>query len=154
MYLEDFNYSLPKNLIAKRPTDKRRSKILICSKKKILSFEKILNELSGEDVLVFNNTKVIPSIIKGVYDNKEIKFTLLQNFQTYCWKVFIKPAKKVKENTVIKFKNDLYCTVINKKSVIAEVKFNHKYETVIAAKLEENTNDDIPVYTVIPYKYD
>ena len=34
MYLEDFNYSLPKNLIAKRPTDRRESKILICSKKK------------------------------------------------------------------------------------------------------------------------
>ena len=30
MYLEDFNYSLPKNLIAKRPSDRRESKILIC----------------------------------------------------------------------------------------------------------------------------
>ena len=131
MYLEDFNYSLPKNLIAKRPTDRRRSKVLVCCKKKIISFEDILDELDKDDVLVFNNTKVIPSIIKGVYDNKEIKFTLLQNFQEYHWKVFIKPAKKVKENTVIKFKNNLFCTVINKKSVISEVRFNQKYEIVI-----------------------
>ena len=34
MFLEDFNYSLPEKLIAKRPTDRRESKILICKKKK------------------------------------------------------------------------------------------------------------------------
>ena len=33
MFLEDFNYSLPEKLIAKRPTDRRESKILICKKK-------------------------------------------------------------------------------------------------------------------------
>ena len=50
MYLEDFNYSLPKNLIAKRPTDKRESKILICNKKKIINFKNIFNELDKDDV--------------------------------------------------------------------------------------------------------
>ena len=44
MYLEDFNYSLPKDLIAKRPTDRRESKILICSKKKIINFKNIFTE--------------------------------------------------------------------------------------------------------------
>ena len=131
MYLEDFNYYLPSNLIAQRPTNTRKSKVLLCSKKKIINFEDILNELNKDDVLIFNNTKVMPSIIKGLFDNKEIKLTLLNNFQSYYWKVFIKPAKKVKENVVIKFNNDLHCTVLNKQTVIAEVRFNHKYETVI-----------------------
>ena len=131
MYLEDFNYSLPKNLIAKRPTDRRESKILICSKKKIISFKNLLNELDKDDVLIFNNTKVLPSVITGLCNGKEIKLTLLNNFQTYFWKVFIKPAKKVKVNEVINFKNDLYCNLIKKDSVIAEVRFNRKYETVI-----------------------
>ena len=97
MQLEEFNYALPINLIAKRPTKKRQSKVLLCNKKKIIAFEDILNELDKDDVLIFNNTKVIPSIIKGIHNNKEIKFTLLKNFQTYCWEVFIKPAKKVKD---------------------------------------------------------
>ena len=131
MYLEDFDYSLPESLIAKRPTNRRKSKILICSKKIIINFEQILNELDNDDVLVFNNTKVMPSIITGVYNDKEIKFTLLKNYQTYFWKVFIKPAKKVKENSIIKFNNSLYCKIINKNSVIALVRFNHKYERVI-----------------------
>ena len=132
MFLEDFNYSLPEKLIAKRPTDRRESKILICKKKKIVSFKEILSELDKNDVLVFNNTKVMPSVIKGFYNGKEIQLTLLKNFQTYFWKVFIRPAKKVKENAVIKFDNNLYCKLIKKKSVIAEVKFNKRYEKLIS----------------------
>ncbi len=145
MYLEDFNYSLPKNLIAKRPTDRRESKILICSKKKIINFNNIFNELDKDDVLIFNNTKVLPSVIDGVCNGNEIKFTLLKNFQTYFWKVFIKPAKKVKLNEVIKFKNGLFCKLIKKDSVIVEVKFNQKYEAVISY-LNKFGNLPLPPY--------
>ena len=145
MYLEDFNYSLPKNLIAKRPTDRRESKILICSKKKIISFKNILNELDKDDVLIFNNTKVLPSVIEGICNGKEIKFTLLKNFQTYFWKAFIKPAKKVKVNEVINFKNDLHCKLVKKDSVIAVVKFNKKYEEVISY-LNKYGNLPLPPY--------
>ena len=145
MYLEDFNYSLPKNLIAKRPTDRRESRILICSKKKIINFNNILNELDKDDVLIFNNTKVLPSVIEGICNENKIKFTLLKNFQTYFWKVFIKPAKKVKVNEVINFKNDLYCKLIKKDSVIAVVKFNQKYEEVISY-LNKFGNLPLPPY--------
>ena len=145
MYLEDFNYSLPKNLIAKRPTDRRESKILICSKKKIINFKNIFNELDKDDVLVFNNTKVLPSVIEGVCNGNQVKFTLLKNFQTYFWKVFIKPLKKVKLNEVINFKNGLSCKLINKDSVIVEVRFNQKYEAVISY-LNKFGNLPLPPY--------
>ena len=145
MYLEDFNYSLPKNLIAKRPTDRRESKILICSKKKIINFKNIFNELDKDDVLVFNNTKVLPSVIEGVCNGNQVKFTLLKNFQTYFWKVFIKPLKKVKLNEVINFKNGLSCKLIKKDSVIVEVRFNQKYEAVISY-LNKFGNLPLPPY--------
>ena len=145
MYLEDFNYSLPKNLIAKRPTDRRESKILICNKKKIINFNYIFNELDKGDVLIFNNTKVLPSVIEGVCNGNEVKFTLLKNFQTYFWKAFIKPAKKAKLNEVIKFKNDLSCKLIKKDSVIVEVRFNQKYEAVISY-LNKFGNLPLPPY--------
>ena len=145
MYLEDFNYSLPKNLIAKRPTDRRESKILICSKKKIINFKNIFNELDKDDVLIFNNTKVLPSVIEGVCNGNEVKFTLLKNFQTYFWKVFIKPLKKVKLNEVINFKNGLSCKLIKKDSVIVEVRFNQKYEAVISY-LNKFGNLPLPPY--------
>ena len=79
MYLEDFNFSLPKKLIAKRPDAKKKSKVLICSKQKIIDFNQILDEFNQDDILVFNNTKVIPSVIKGIQDGKEIKLTLRVN---------------------------------------------------------------------------
>ena len=145
MYLEDFNYSLPKDLIAKRPTDRRESKILICSKKKIINFKNILNELDKDDVLIFNNTKVLPSVIEGVCNGNEVKFTLLKNFQSYFWKVFIKPLKKVKLNEVINFKNGLSCKLIKKDSVIVEVRFNQKYEAVISY-LNKFGNLPLPPY--------
>ena len=145
MYLEDFNYSLPKNLIAKRPTDRRESKILICSKKKIINFKNLLSELDKDDVLIFNNTKVLPSVVEGVCNGNEVKFTLLKNVQTYFWKVFIKPAKKIKLNEVIKFKNDLSCKLIKKDSVIAEVRFNQKYQAVISY-LNKFGNLPLPPY--------
>ena len=104
---------MPKNLIAKRPTDKRESKILICKKKKILNFKNICSELDKDDVLIFNNTKVLPSVIEGIFNGNQVKFTLLKNYQTYFWKVFIKPAKKVKLNDVIKFKNGLTKLVVH-----------------------------------------
>ena len=145
MYLEDFKYSLPTNLIAKRPTDRRESKILICSKKKIINFKNLLSELDKDDVLIFNNTKVLPSVVEGVCNGNEVKFTLLKNVQTYFWKVFIKPAKKIKLNEVIKFKNDLSCKLIKKDSVIAEVRFNQKYQAVISY-LNKFGNLPLPPY--------
>ena len=145
MYLEDFNYSLPKDLIAKRPANRRESKILICNKKKIINFQNIFNELDKDDVLIFNNTKVLPSVIEGVCNGNEVKFTLLKNSQTYLWKVFIKPAKKVKLNEVINFKNGLSCKLIKKDSVIVEVRFNQKYEAVISY-LNKFGNLPLPPY--------
>ena len=145
MYLEDFNYSLPKDLIAKRPTNRRESKILICNKKKIINFQNIFNELDKDDILIFNNTKVLPSVIEGVCNGNEVKFTLLKNFQTYFWKVFIKPLKKVKLNEVINFKNGLSCKLIKKDSVIVEVRFNQKYEAVISY-LNKFGNLPLPPY--------
>ena len=145
MHLEDFNYSLPKDLIAKRPTDRRESKILICSKKKIINFKNIFNELDKDDVLIFNNTKVLPSVLEGVCNGNGVTFTLLKNFQNYFWKVFIKPAKKVRLNEVINFKNGLSCKLIRKDSVIAEVRFNKKYEAVISY-LNKFGNLPLPPY--------
>ena len=101
MDLEDFDFSLPKELIAKRPEKKNKSKLLICKNKKIIDFKNILLEFTDEDVLIFNDTKVIPTIIKGYCNGKELKVTLLENKSQNYWKVFVKPSKKVKENEVV-----------------------------------------------------
>ena len=66
MKLENFNYDLPTNLIAQEPAEPRDSCRLMLVDKKTgewehQSFRDILNEIRAGDVLVFNNTKVIPA---------------------------------------------------------------------------------------------
>ena len=66
MKLEDFNYVLPKELIAQQPAEPRDSCRLLMVDKKTgewqhRRFRDILDEIRPGDVFVFNNTKVIPA---------------------------------------------------------------------------------------------
>src|SRR4030042_5564062 len=70
MKIEDFDYFLPPDLIAQEPTKVRdQSNLLVLKRKSAkilhLKFTKIVDLLSSNDVLVFNNTKVIPARLKG-----------------------------------------------------------------------------------------
>ena len=74
MHLDDFNYILPKELVAQSPADKTaQSKLLLSDDKKIIAFKSLVDNLTDKDILVFNDTKVIPVVIKGSLNNKEIK---------------------------------------------------------------------------------
>ena len=70
MKLEDFNYVLPKELIAQQPAEPRDSCRLLMVDKKTgewqhRRFRDILDEIRPGDVFVFNNTKVIPARLFG-----------------------------------------------------------------------------------------
>ena len=70
MKLELFDYDLPKSHIAQHPKDKRdHSKLLVVDREKQTTkdclFYDILDELNSNDVLVMNNTKVIPARLIG-----------------------------------------------------------------------------------------
>ncbi len=70
MKKSDFNFDLPKNLIAQHPTKERTQSRLLCLDKKTgktedLNFSDILSLLNEGDLLVFNDTKVIPARLFG-----------------------------------------------------------------------------------------
>ena len=119
MHLDDFNYFLPKELIAQSPADKTaQSKLLLSDDNKIIDFNNLVDNLTDKDVLVFNDTKVMPVVIKGSLNNKEIKVTLLESLGSCKWKAFIKPAKKVNRGDVIDFRDGLSLTVNKKKTLL------------------------------------
>ncbi len=125
MKLNDFDYFLPKELIAQRPTGiKKNSKLLITKNKKIIDFNCIYNSLSENDFLVFNDTKVMPVVLKGEFNKKDLKITLIEKEKNNIWKAFLKPSRKVNINEEIIFHEGLSCVVIKKKSTIAYLKFN------------------------------
>ena len=146
MQLDDFNYLLPKELIAQSPADKTtQSKLLLSDNNKIIEFKSLVNNLTDKDILVFNNTKVMPVVIKGYLKNKEIKVTILESMGRYIWKAFIKPARKVNQGDVIDFKEGLSLRVKKKEKSIATIKFSFNKKELLSY-LSKYGNLPLPPY--------
>ena len=110
MKTDDFDYYLPEELIAQTPLKKREeSRLLVLDKdtgKKIDDkFYNIINYLKEGDVLVLNDTKVMPARIIGTKEETGalIELLLLKNKEKDNWECLVKPAKRVKEGTIISF---------------------------------------------------
>ena len=110
MKTDDFNFYLPEELIAQTPLKKRdSSKLLVLDKKtgeiEHRHFSDIIEYLEPNDVLVMNNTKVIPARLYGVKEetNAVIEILMLKTTSDDCWECLAKPAKRVKVGTVINF---------------------------------------------------
>lgn len=114
MKTEDFDYYLPEELIAQTPLLKRdSSRLLILDKKtgqiEHKHFSEIINYLNKGDVLVLNDTKVMPARLYGVKEetNASIEILMLKENSTNTWTCLAKPAKRVKEGSIIKFSDKL-----------------------------------------------
>lgn len=121
MLVNEFDYNLPEELIAQVPSSSRElSKMLVMEKisGKIehKNFFDITNYLTENDVLILNNTKVIPARLIGYKQDTgaKIEIFLLKNPQEKRWECLIKPAKRVKEGTIIEFSDSLKAKVIGR----------------------------------------
>jgi S-adenosylmethionine:tRNA ribosyltransferase-isomerase len=110
MKTDDFDYELPERLIAQTPLLKRdESRLLVLDKitgniehKK---FNNIIDYLDENDVLVLNDTKVLPARLIGVKEetNAVIEILLLKNIGGDEWECLAKPAKRIKVGTIVSF---------------------------------------------------
>lgn len=113
MKTSDFDYELPENLIAQFPTQKRsESKMLVLDKSKQTlehkHFYDIVDYLTDNDILVLNNTKVIPARLFGKKETgAKIEVFLLKDLKNGRWEVLMKPAKRVHLNDKIKISDEL-----------------------------------------------
>jgi len=114
MKTDDFDFYLPEELIAQTPIEKRdSSKLMVLDKEsgeiKHETFHNIISYLNKGDVLVLNDTKVLPARLIGEKEetNATIEILLLKNIENDDWECLVKPAKRVKEGTVISFGNGL-----------------------------------------------
>ena len=110
MKTDDFDFELPTHLIAQTPLEKRdSSKLLILDKKtgeiEHKHFSDIIDYLRQDDVLVLNDTKVIPARLYGVKEetNAGIEILMLKELESDTWECLTKPAKRVKKDTIISF---------------------------------------------------
>ena len=116
MKVSDFNYDLPKKLIAQHPMEKRdESRLMVLHRdtKQIedKTFKDVIDYLEPGDCLVRNNTKVIPARlygkIVGKTSEKLVEFLLLKQLENDNWEVMVRPGKKLREGVKVDFGDGL-----------------------------------------------
>lgn len=108
--VELFDFHLPEELIAQVPLKERdASRLMVLQKDNgelnHESFKSIINYLQAGDCLVLNNTRVMPARLFGIKEDTgaSIEILLLKQQEDDIWETLVKPAKRVKEGTVITF---------------------------------------------------
>ena len=109
MKVSDFNYELPEELIAQTPILKRdESRLMVLNREnKTIEhkiFKDIIDYLKPGDVLVRNNTKVIPARIYGKKETgANVEFLLLKNIEGDIWETIVRPGNKLHVGTKVIF---------------------------------------------------
>ena len=112
-------YELPQEQIAQTPAEPRDSAKLLVYNRQVgvvehKVFRDIINYLKPNDVLVINNTKVIPARLLGqkAETGAKIEIFLLRRHNLTNWEVLAKPAKRLKVGTIVNFSKELSCKVL------------------------------------------
>ena len=152
MRTDDFDFYLPEELIAQTPLEKRdSSKLLVLDKEtgKIehQSFSNIIDFLKKDDVLVLNDTKVMPARILGTKEDTGavIELLMLKEIEKDIWEVLSKPAKRIKVGTIVKFSDKLKaeCIGIGEEGIRI---FKFIYEGIFYEILDELGDMPLPPY--------
>lgn len=121
MKLTDFSYELPKELIAQHPAEPRdHARLMLYDKKtgavEHKHFYDLVDELQAGDVLVFNDSKVIPARLYGkrVPTGGKVEVLLLTPVGEDRWEVLVKPGKKALPGTTIEFPEGLQAEVLDR----------------------------------------
>lgn len=153
MKTSDFYYELPKELIAQTPAEPRdSSRLLVLDREngqiEHKHFYDIIDYLNPGDLLVCNDSRVLPARIFGIKDNTgaRVEFLLLKQVGTNRWETLCKPGKKAREGAKFSFGGGIL------RASIAQVKDD--VNRVVEFECEENfftTLDKIGQMPLPPY---
>jgi S-adenosylmethionine:tRNA ribosyltransferase-isomerase len=114
MRVDLFDFALPPENIALRPASPRDSARLLVANAGAPFQDEIVRDLAqflrAGDVLVFNDTRVIPAQLHGTRGDAKIGATLHKRLDLRRWQAFIKNAKRLREGDVIQFPHDVAAT--------------------------------------------
>lgn len=149
---DDFDFNLPEKLIAQTPLLKRdESRLMVVDKKtgeiEHKKFFNIIDYLNEGDILVLNDTKVMPARIIGVKEETSavIELLMLKDTGNFLFECLVKPAKRVKVGTVINFSDKLKAVCVEKfDEGIAHFQF--EFEGIFYEILDELGEMPLPPY--------
>ncbi len=155
MKVSDFNYYLPKELIAQHPTEKRdESRLMVLHRdtKEIedKTFKDIIDYLEPGDCLVRNNTKVIPARLYGKIIGKEseklVEFLLLKQLENDNWEVMVRPGKKLRTGVKVEFGEGLLKAEILEVMENGDRKVHFQYNGIFNEILDQIGLMPLPPY--------
>ena len=158
MKVADFNYNLPKELIAQHPLKNRdESRLMVLDRKsKTIEhkiFKDVIDYLNPGDCLVINNTKVIPARLYGVKINEtkehepaHVEFLLLKRIEDDIWEVMVRPGKKLKKGTKVTFGDGLLIGEILEMMENGNRKVKFYYEGIFNEILDQIGLMPLPPY--------
>ena len=149
MRVDEFDFDLPRELIAERPARPRDAARLLHVHGNTLGdlgVRDLPRLLRPGDVMVFNDTRVIPARLTGRRGQAGIEATLHERIGADTWKAFARPAKKLRPGDAITFGPDFTATVAAKgEACEVELRFDRGAESLMAA-LAEHGSLPLPPY--------
>lgn len=156
MRVDDFDYILPEELIAQKPSEKRdQCKLMVLNRNDDSidhkKFTDIIDYLNEGDCLVLNNSKVLPARLFGEKEKTgaKIEFLLIKRIEGDIWETMVKPGRRVKIGDIIVFSEDFKAKVLDfGKDGTRIVEFI--YDGIFMERLEEIGNMPLPPYIERP----
>lgn len=155
MLVTDFDYELPQELIAQHPMEPRdHSRLLVVDKHtgklEHKHFYDLIDYLHAGDVLVFNDTRVIPARLHGTKDTgAHVEVFLLTRKNATDWEVLVRPGKKLQVGAKINFSDELSCEVIEHTDFGGRV-VRFKYDGIFEEILDRLGETPLPPYITAP----
>jgi S-adenosylmethionine:tRNA ribosyltransferase-isomerase len=154
MDVEAFDFELPEQLIAQTPLLNRTgSKLLTLNKAtgeiQHKQFESLIDHLNAGDLLVLNDTRVIPARLFGVKRDTgaKVEVLLLKSLGEDCWEALVKPGKRVKLGTVVDFGDGgLLSAEIQEEGEMGARVLKFQYEGIFNEILEKLGQMPLPPY--------
>ena len=153
MNVNEFDYNLPEELIAQTPLKERSSSRLLILNKENGNithehFYNIINYLHKGDVLVLNDTKVIPARLIGEKEDTKavIEILLLKELGDNNWECLARPGKRLKEGTIVSFGDGLLKAKITEKLEDGIVHVKLIYNGILMEILDKLGTMPLPPY--------
>ena len=148
MKTADFDFDLPSECIAERPVSPRDAARLLAVDGSLHDFH--MRDLPGllepGDVLVFNDTRVLPARLRGRRGEARIEATLHKQEAVNEWRAFARPAKRLRQGDTVIFADDLSAEVVDKgEGGEVSLRFNVGGADLVAA-LQRHGEMPLPPY--------
>lgn len=154
MRVDEFDYELPEELIAQKPADKRDASRLMVVHRDSHTLEHkhffdIMDYLNEGDVLVLNNSKVLPARLYGVKEGTgaKIEFLLIKRIEGDTWETMVRPGRRMKPgDSVIFCENPLFKAKVVDYGADGTRIVDFEYEGIFMERLEEIGSMPLPPY--------